>query len=91
MGDSEFTLTNGIVSKVDSNSEHTWAYVQESFEHTATINPGSSGGPIFDNNYQVIGVSYAGNIYNQYFAIKSSLVSDEVDSLKLNQETIGLK
>lgn len=90
LGDSEFTLTNGIVSKVDSNSEHTWAYVQESFEHTATINPGSSGGPIFDNDYQVIGVSYAGNIYNQYFAIKSSLVSDEVDSLKLNQETIGL-
>jgi S1-C subfamily serine protease len=90
LGDKEFTLTNGIVSKVNSNSEHTWAYVQESFEHTATINPGSSGGPIFDNEFQVIGVSYAGNIYNQYFAIKSALVIDVVESLKLNQETDGL-
>lgn len=90
LGDKEFTLTNGIVSKVDSNSEHTWASVQESFEHTATVNPGSSGGPIFDNNYKVIGVSYAGNIYNQYFAIKSSLVNEEIELLKETESTIGL-
>ena len=90
LGDKEFTLTNGIVSKVNSNSEHTWASVQESFEHTATINPGSSGGPIFDNNYAVIGVSYAGNIYNQYFAIKSSLVKEEIETLKSTESTIGL-
>ena len=90
LGDKEFTLTNGIVSKVNSNSEHTWASVQESFEHTATINPGSSGGPIFDNNYDVIGVSYAGNIYNQYFAIKSSLVKEEIETLKSTESTIGL-
>tara|TARA_B100001564_G_scaffold356679_1_gene371359 strand:+ start:3689 stop:5464 length:1776 start_codon:yes stop_codon:yes gene_type:complete len=90
LGDKEFTLTSGIVSKVSSNSEHTWASVQESFEHTATINPGSSGGPIFDNNFNVIGVSYAGNIYNQYFAIKSSLVQEEIETLKLTESTIGL-
>ena len=47
-------------------------HVQESFEHTAIINPGSSGGPIFDDNFKILGVSYAGNSLNQYFAIKSN-------------------
>lgn len=89
LGDEEFTLTDGIVSKAKSNTFHTWASVEDSFEHTAIINPGSSGGPIFDNEFKVIGVSYAGNSYNQYFAIKSKLVNEEINLLKELKNTIG--
>ena len=90
LGDAEFTLTDGIVSKSSTDGAQTWASVQESFEHTATINPGSSGGPIFDNQFRVIGVSYAGNSANQYFAIKSSLVNTETNILIDTEESFGV-
>ncbi|MEL1224798.1 MAG: S1C family serine protease [Candidatus Neomarinimicrobiota bacterium] len=90
LGDKQFTLTDGIVSKVSADSVQTWAYVQESFEHTAIINPGSSGGPIFNDNFKILGVSYAGNSLNQYFAIKSKLVESEINFLKETKESIGL-
>ena len=90
LGDKQFTLTDGIVSKVSADSVQTWAYVQESFEHTAIINPGSSGGPIFDDNFKILGVSYAGNSLNQYFAIKSKLVESEINFLNETKESIGL-
>lgn len=90
LGDAEFTLTDGIVSKSSTDGAQTWASVQESFEHTATINPGSSGGPIFDKEFRVIGVSYAGNSANQYFAIKSSLVKSETNILIDTEESFGV-
>lgn len=90
LGDEQFTLTDGIVSKTSSDGAQTWASVQETFEHTATINPGSSGGPIFDENFKVIGVSYAGNSANQYFAIKSNLVNSEINILKETNENFGV-
>lgn len=90
LGDKQFTLTDGIISKVSADSVQTWAYVQESFEHTAIINPGSSGGPIFTNDFKILGVSYAGNSLSQYFAIKSQLVDSEIKLLKDTKESIGV-
>ena len=90
LGDKQFTLTDGIISKVSADSVQTWAYVQESFEHTAIINPGSSGGPIFNDDFKILGVSYAGNTLNQYFAIKSQLVDSEIKYLKDTEESIGV-
>lgn len=65
----ELTLTEGIVSKESTSANTDWASVDDVIEHTAIINPGNSGGPLLSSDYHVVGINYAGNSYNQYFAI----------------------
>jgi serine protease Do len=70
LGDPEFTLTRGIISKERADGETNWASVDAVLEHDATINPGNSGGPLVTGDGQVIGINYAGaSATNQYFAI----------------------
>lgn len=70
LGDPEFTLTSGIVSKEDAGGESNWASVDAVIEHDATINPGNSGGPLVTAEGKVVGVNYAGNEQTrQHFAI----------------------
>ena len=70
LGDPEFTLTSGIVSKENAGGETDWASVDEVIEHDATINPGNSGGPLVTADGKVVGVNYAGNTeFRQHFAI----------------------
>ena len=56
LGDPEFTLTKGIVSKARTRGETNWASV---IEHDANINPGNSGGPLVTTDGKVIGINYA--------------------------------
>jgi len=98
LGDPEFTLTKGIVSKAKADGESSWASVDSVIEHDATINPGNSGGALIDEQGRVVGVNYAGNAgTNQYFAIKfqdARRVIDElidgtdVDSIGINGQAI---
>ena len=70
LGDPEFTLTRGIISKEQADGETDWASVDAVVEHDATINPGNSGGPLVADDGKVVGVNYASAAgYNQYFAI----------------------
>jgi serine protease Do len=70
LGDPEYTLTRGIVSKAQTNGETNWASVDRVLEHDATINPGNSGGPLITPEGAVVGINYAGaDDTNQYFAI----------------------
>lgn len=70
LGDPEFTLTRGIVSKAKASGYTNWSAVESVIEHDATINPGNSGGPLVTSDGQVVAVNYASNPnYNQYFAI----------------------
>lgn len=72
LGDPEFTLTRGIVSKASTSGETEWASVDGVIEHDATINPGNSGGPLVNGAGEVVGVNYSGNSEtNQYFAIRA--------------------
>lgn len=95
LGDPEFTLTKGIVSKARANGESSWASVDFVLEHDATINPGNSGGPLVDSQGKVVGVNYAQSIIanNQYFAIKAEdaqgvierlATGEDVDSIGIN-------
>ena len=59
LGDPEFTLTSGIVSRARGVIDEAWASVDHTIEHDATINPGSSGGPVVTHDGQVVGVNYA--------------------------------
>ncbi len=60
LGDPEFTLTAGIISKGETRANTSWASVDRVFEHDARINPGNSGGPLLNAQGQVVGVNYAG-------------------------------
>jgi serine protease Do len=83
LGDPEFTLTKGIISKERANGDSSWASLSYALEHDATINPGNSGGPLVSAGGAVVGVNYAGNSgTNQYFAIGRDLARDVVDQLK---------
>ena len=59
LGDPEFTLTKGIVSKEQADGESSWSSVNQVIEHDATINPGNSGGPLVTSDGQIVGVNYA--------------------------------
>lgn len=95
LGDPEFTLTKGIISKARADGETSWASIDAVLEHDATINPGNSGGPLVDANGDVVGVNYATSLIadNQYFAINAtdarSIITRlrdgrDVDSLGIN-------
>jgi len=93
LGDPEFTLTRGIVSKEKADGKTSWASVSKVIQHDATINPGNSGGPLVDENGKVVAVNYAGNSEtNQYFAISRDDAVDLIEQLRAgeNVDTIGI-
>ncbi len=61
LGDPNFTMTRGIVSKNDVPQDDSWASLDHVIEHDARIRGGNSGGPLVDPNGRVVGVNYAGN------------------------------
>lgn len=93
LGDPQFTMTKGIISKEQTNGDTSWASVDYVLEHDATINPGNSGGPLVDANAKVIGVNYAGSSStNQYYAIDRGTALPVIDQLKTGKdvESIGI-
>ncbi len=99
LGDPNFTLTKGIVSKADVPQEDSWASLDHVIEHDARIRGGNSGGPLVAENGHVVGVNYAGNDELDYnFAIHRDQVLPVLDdliagklvqSLGLNAQALG--
>ncbi|MCJ7781953.1 MAG: S1C family serine protease, partial [Acidimicrobiia bacterium] len=75
LGDPEYTLTEGIVSKEKADGETSWASVDFVIEHTAQVLPGNSGGPLVTENGRVLGVNYSA--FND-FDIQNAISRDEV-------------
>ena len=92
LGEPEFTLTRGIVSKEKAGGETSWASVDYVIEHDATINPGNSGGPLLDDQGKAVGINYRGRETGQYFAIGRDLATRVVNELKEGKdlETFGV-
>lgn len=94
LGDPEFTLTRGIVSKAQGLGETSWASIDYTLEHDAAIQPGNSGGPLVTTDGTVVGVNYAGGSptnTEQFFAIDSSLAQKVVEQLKQGDfESLGI-
>jgi serine protease Do len=87
LGDPEFTLTRGIVSKIRTRGETNWASVDSVIEHDATINPGNSGGPLVTKEGKVVGVNYAGrNETSQFFAISRDEALKVINQLRAGQD-----
>ena len=87
LGDPEFTLTKGIVSKANTGGETDWASLSSVLEHDATINPGNSGGPLVDSSGRVVGVNYAASpMFSQYFAISRDVATGIIGQLQQDQD-----
>ena len=90
LGDPNFTLTKGIVSKI-SEGETSWASVDAVIEHDARIRPGNSGGPLVDTTGRVVGVNYAGeNQFDYNYAIHRDEVLDVLDQLIAGEDVLSL-
>jgi len=92
LGDTEYTLLDGIVSKEDAGGETSWASVDAVIEHSADTLPGNSGGPIITIDGKTVGVNYAGNEAGQAFAIGREVARSLVDRLAVGESvnTIGI-
>jgi S1-C subfamily serine protease len=87
MGD-EVKLTNGIIS-----SKSGFQGDVTSYQITAPVQPGNSGGPLFDNKGNIIGIINAKHVgaENASYAIKSSYLLNLIDLMPTppNLETIN--
>lgn len=95
LGDPEYTVTRGVVSKERADGESSWASVRHVIEHDANIQPGNSGGPLVGADGRVVGVNYAADDWGtgtlQYFAISADLAAPVVERLRGGgDETIGI-
>ena len=97
LGDPEYTLTKGIVSKARANGDVTGSSsIDHIIEHDATIQPGNSGGPLITVDGAVLAVNYAGGALaegasKQFWAIAAELAQPMVAQLAAgDMESLGI-
>jgi S1-C subfamily serine protease len=93
LGDPEYSLTKGVISKAKADGETSWASVDSVIEYDATSNPGNSGGPVVTPDGKILAVHYAGNAQTrQAFGISRDIAKGVIDQLKTgtNVDTIGV-
>ncbi len=93
LGDPEYTLTRGIISKARASGETQWASVDSVIEYDATTNPGNSGGPVITPDGRILGIHYAGNSdTRQAYGISKTVAVRVIDQLRQgnNVDTIGV-
>ena len=86
LGDPEYTLTGGIVSKASAGGDLTGtSSIDHTIEHDANIQPGNSGGPLVAEDGTVVAVNYAGGAVAtttaQFYGIASDLAQPVVTRL----------
>ena len=81
----EIKVTDGIISSKSGLDGDITTY-----QISATIQPGSSGGPLFDDKGNLIGINSAGlariGLETTGYSIKSSYVLNLIDVLPINLE-----
>ncbi|MEA5078034.1 MAG: trypsin-like peptidase domain-containing protein [Anaerolineaceae bacterium] len=94
LGEPEFSLTKGIISKTNTSGDTSWTAISGGvLGHDATGNPGNSGGPLVTSNGQVVGIHFASrSSANQYFAISEETAKQVIPTLRkgTNFESIGV-
>jgi serine protease Do len=91
LGDPNFTMTRGIVSKADVPQDDSWASLDHVIEHDARIRGGNSGGPLVDPSGRVVGVNYAGRDDLDYnYAIHRDQVIPVIKDLEAGKTVLSL-
>ena len=93
LGDPEYTLTKGIVSKARADGESYWSSVDSVIEHDARIRGGNSGGPLVDKDGLVVGINYSGNDqFDLNYAILAANAKSVIETMRGGKdfESIGI-
>lgn len=91
VGDRQFAITKGIVSKAASAADTRWASVNRVIEHDARTRGGNSGGPLVAADGRVVGVNYAGDdISDLNLAIHRDEVLAVYDDLVAGTDVLSL-
>ena len=87
LGEPEYNLTKGIISKESAPGQSDWASLDHVLGHDATINQGNSGGPLVDVSGKAVGVNYRLRPdFNQYFAIGGDIAIPIIDELRTGKD-----
>jgi serine protease Do len=87
LGEPEYTLTKGIISKESAAGDTDWASISSVIMHDATINPGNSGGPLVTSDGKVVAVNYRSRPdQDQYFAIGREIAGPIIETLKTGED-----
>ena len=90
LGNPEFTLLDGIVTKKEADGDTPWSSIESTFEHNAEIKSGNSGGPVVGkSDFKVYGVNYATDSENQEFAINNDIASKLINSMIAGTNKLG--
>jgi serine protease Do len=91
LGDPEYTLTEGIISKENAAGDTSWASIDSVIEHTARAMGGNSGGPLVTDEGRVLGVHYAsvGDLDLRY-AISREEALRVIDDLKAGNDVTSI-
>jgi serine protease Do len=90
LGDPEYTLRKGIISKAKTNGDTSWASIDSVLEHDAATNPGNSGGPIVTTDGQIVGVHFASDQEGQRFAISATEALKVLPQLEKGQDVTSI-
>lgn len=93
LGDPQFDLQDGIISKAKANGDTSWASIKQVLQHSASLNPGNSGGPLVTENGTVVGVNYRSrDAAKQYFAIARDEALPLIKTMREGKDvdTLGL-
>jgi len=78
-----FTLTDGVISNIEQIDHEVTIDV---IHHSAVIDHGSSGGALVNNNYEIVGINFAGyvdanDVVTESYAIPSARLITYIDSI----------
>ena len=87
-GTFDYTMEKGIAEQADIAKHTRWGSLDEGIiRHGARIQPGNSGGPLVDEEGQVLGVNYLSNDRDEnYFAISAATVHSMAEQLTDGQD-----
>lgn len=86
LGDPEYTINRGVISKERADGDSQWASVDAVIEHDASILGGNSGGPLVTKDGEVVGINYASSFAGQSYAIKREEALEIIDQLRAGND-----
>jgi serine protease Do len=95
LGDPEYTLTNGSITKAKAGGDLTGtSSIDHTIEHDADTQPGNSGGPLVTDDGEVVAVHYAASQDTgtpQRYGIAADLAEPVIDHLEDGDfESLGI-
>lgn len=75
------TVTNGVVTQAAASGETAWASLDTVIEHNATIQPGSSGGPLVTADGAIVGINYRSRPNGQRSSLSYAIARDDIRAI----------